>query len=621
MCGICGYLHFEKERPSSIETVKRMADTLVHRGPDSEGYYVNKNIALGNRRLSIIDLVSGDQPMFNSDRSVVVVVDGEIYNFIELREELKTYGCEFKTSSDTEVILKSYEKWGMNCLNRFNGAWAIAIWDEKKKQLLLTRDRMGEKPLYYSVYNNTMVFASEIKALFAFGVPRQPDLSLTELYFGLKSIPAPNTFYKNIYQLEPAHFLQICNGSIKNNVFWQLPEIDEKNMVRNKKEIYGKFEFLLSDAVKIRMRSDVPFGAFLSGGLDSSSVVSLMSGLTSNPVNTFNIRFKNPQYDESRLALIVSEKFHTQHFTDTVTPDDFDAVLERVLFHYDGPFGDSSAIPTSQVSKFASQKVKMVLTGDGGDEVLSGYVSYQGIKLTQYYNKLPSFVRKNFVSLVKLFSGCVKGDIRFRIDKIINAAQIAGLDFDKRMLEKLPTTELRKIKKMIPRSDELITLEDYFSQLMSACPYKDDFYRLMYFNLKHSLSDDMLTKVDRMSMASSLGVRIPFLDHRLVEFMVMVDKKVKMPGLERKDILKKTIGKRLPKPLLKAPKKGFGIPLLDWFNLPQFNERLTILQKSDNGLNNNIITELIFENANRIKNNGNILWMLFLYDAWIHNRG
>ncbi|HUX56207.1 MAG TPA: asparagine synthase (glutamine-hydrolyzing) [Bacteroidales bacterium] len=619
MCGICGFLHFEKERSSSFESVKRMADSLIHRGPDSDGFFTKNNIALGHRRLSIIDLSTGDQPMFNDDRTVVLIFNGEIYNYIELKEVLIALGYKFYTTSDSEVIIRAYEEWDINCLDHFNGAWAIAIWDEKKQRLFLSRDRTGEKPLYYSVFDNTIVFGSEIKALLAYGVSSKVNEEMTELYFGLMNIPAPHTFYKNIYQVEPANYLIVVNGEIKTYRYWKLPERDEAAMLKDKTKIYSEFERLLTDSVRIRMRSDVPFGAFLSGGLDSSTIVALMSRLSEIPVRTFTIGFENPDYDESRLASLVAEKYSTQHFRGTVLPEQFDEAIEKTLYHYDGPFGDSSAIPTGKVSKFASQHVKMVLTGDGGDEILSGYVSYQGMKLNSWYRSLPTPARDFIPGLISFVSQPVRGRLRFRMDKFGNAAKIANLEFNSRMTSKIPTTPLQTIKEMLPPSPGRITLEDYFSQVMSQCPYNDEFYKLMYFNFVNSLPNDYLVKVDRMSMASSLEARIPFLDHRLIEFMAGVHKDIKMQGLERKSILRRTIGRELPVQLLKAKKKGFGIPLIDWFRKKEFEDRLVKLKKSNIGFNKDIIDRIIKENNTGIRNNGNFIWMLFLYERWIRD--
>ena len=383
MCGITGIYHFNKERSVDKSQLKRMTDIIRHRGPDSDGFYLNGNIGLGHRRLSIIDLSTGDQPMFNNDKSISIIFNGEIYNYIELRQELIQKGHKFRTTSDTEVAIKSYEEWGFDCQNKFNGMWAFALWDERKKHLFLSRDRIGEKPLHYTIYNNSLIFGSEIKSLFAYGIPKRFETELIEIYLVLTYIPAPYTFYKDIKKLLPGHYLLIKNENVEEKKYWDLPEIDEDNMFTNKGKIYDKFDYLLKDSVKIRMRSDVPFGAFLSGGLDSSSIVALMSEISNFPVKTFTIGFDDTNFDESALAQEVAKKFNTEHFRGTVTPDKFEESLERIVFHYDEPFGDSSAIPTGYVSKFAADKVKMVLTGDGGDEVLSGYRGYIGLKFIE----------------------------------------------------------------------------------------------------------------------------------------------------------------------------------------------------------------------------------------------
>ncbi|MEO6837232.1 MAG: asparagine synthase (glutamine-hydrolyzing), partial [Ginsengibacter sp.] len=372
MCGIAGYLHFDKERNSDPALIKKMADIISYRGPDGEGYYVHKNIAFGHRRLSIIDLSTGNQPMFSDDKSIVLIFNGEIYNYIELREELKKSGYSFKTTSDSEVIIQAYREWGIDCQNKFNGMWAFALWDENKQQLLLSRDRIGEKPLHYGIVDNTLVFGSEIKCLFAYGFPQKIDQELLEIYLTLKYIPAPFTFFENIKKLKAGYCLIIRGQDIKEYQYWDLPEIDETNMIENKKEVYENFENLFKDSVKLRMRSDVPYGAFLSGGLDSSSIVALMSKISSFPVETFTIGFKEKSYDERHLALLVANEYRTNHHEHVVEPETFTESLNNIVYHYDEPFGDSSAIPTGYVSKFASSKVKMVLTGDGGDEVLSG---------------------------------------------------------------------------------------------------------------------------------------------------------------------------------------------------------------------------------------------------------
>jgi len=284
MCGICGYLHKDSDKIVNKEVIKRMNDSLVHRGPDQEGFYLNNNVAFGHRRLSIIDLSTGEQPMFNEDKSIVLIFNGEIYNYIELRDELKKLGCNFYTNSDSEVILRAYETWGIECPNRFNGAWSFAIWDDRLQQLFLSRDRIGEKPLFYTYWNDTLVFASEIKAIEKYGVPLEPRPELLELYLFFTNIPGPDTFYKDIFKLKPGHYLLYKNGKYSEHQYWDLPYTEEGRMLKNTKQVYEEFEYLFRDAVKLQMRSDVPYGAFLSGGLDSSSIVALMAEQSSFPI-------------------------------------------------------------------------------------------------------------------------------------------------------------------------------------------------------------------------------------------------------------------------------------------------------------------------------------------------
>jgi asparagine synthase (glutamine-hydrolysing) len=612
MCGIAGYIYLDKDKLADFSVVKRMTDSIIHRGPDAEGFYVKNNVALGHRRLSIIDLNTGDQPMYNDNKTLALIFNGEIYNYIELREELKGFGFKFRTTSDTEVIIKAYEKWGVDCQSKFNGCWAIAIWDESKQQLFLSRDRVGEKPLYYTCFEDAIVFASEIKSLFAYGIPRSPNIELIEMYLVLTNIPAPFTFYKGIQNLRPGHFLILKNKQLTEHKFWDLPEISEQNMVSESSYIYEKFTRLLTDSVRIRMRSDVPYGAFLSGGLDSSSIVALMSDYTSQPVETFTIGFKEKAFDESKLAQEVADKFKTNHHNHTVIPLDFNAALKKIAHHYDDPFGDSSAIPTGIVSKHARKYVKMVLTGDGGDELLSGYPTYLGLKYSVFLKKMPSFIRSSIPVAAGLFANFFKGNTRYLLNRGINFVHASNLPFEKWILSKSCWADLDLIKNLIPDSNKVFPIEDYFSDLMKGCTYKDDFYKLMFVHFKHDLPDDFLVKVDRMSLAYSLEARIPFLDHRLIEFMVNVDKNVKIQKKEQKSVLRQTIGKRLPESLLNAPKKGFSVPLREWFKDQNDITGLSTLTSQDFGLNSATIKKVIDQNSSGNQDLGNFIWQLFV---------
>lgn len=612
MCGIAGYINFDNNKPAELSVIKSMTDSLFHRGPDEEGIYLNKNLALGHRRLSIIDLVDGKQPM-RDDTNNIIVFNGEIYNYVELREELINHGYHFQTNSDTEVVLKSYHKWGVDCLNKFNGMWAFALWDDKEGVLFISRDRIGEKPMFYGINSNSFVFASEIKALFSFGFKKEIRSELLELYLSLTNIPAPNTFFKGIYKLMPGHFAIIKNNQFKEYKFWGLPNIDEKNLLKNKSLIYSKFEEIFNDSVKLRMRSDVPFGAFLSGGLDSASIVSSMAKKSNYPIKTFTIGFPEKEFNESDLAQLVASKFKTDHVLHIINQADISSFLKSMVYHFDEPFGDSSCIPTYFVSKLASKEVKMVLTGDGGDEVLSGYTSYQGIKLTQMLNNVPSVLTDSAYFISNYLSKHLNGKARYKINKINKAIKTSKLPFNERVASKISSIDQFEIKSLLRGITNQYSLNDYIDDIMKSCNYNDEFYKLMYFNFNHDLPNDYLVKVDRMSMANSIETRLPFLDHNLIEFMCNVHKDIKMEGIERKSILRNSIGKSLPIELLSAPKKGFGIPLREWFRKNDYNDQLELNTRNISDLlNKNVISKIIDENRKGQKDRGNVIWTMMM---------
>jgi asparagine synthase (glutamine-hydrolysing) len=613
MCGIAGYLHFNNDRTADESTLRRMTDTLFHRGPDSGGYYTNKNIALGHRRLSIIDLsVNANQPMYDRDTGTVIVFNGEIYNYIELRDELTAFGFRFLTSSDTEVILNAYKKWGFDCVTKFNGMWAFALWDDKKHSLWLSRDRLGKKPLYYSCFDSSIIFASEIKSIFSYGVPRHIRPELLELYLTFLCIPSPYSFFKNIFKLEPGHNLLITgDGRLEKNQYWDFPHIDEQSMIRDKKSVDTTFEELLRDAIKIRMRSDAPFGAFLSGGLDSSAIVGMMADHSRYPVNTFTIGFNDKKFDERDLAKLVAQKFNTQHHELIVEPFGIADSLNLVARHFDEPFGDASAMPTGYVACMASRHVKMVLTGDGGDEVLSGYPSYQSEYLASLYQKFPLHIQESIPAFIKSISMIFSGSFRLKCNWLYRLLNSSKMDFNSRFLIKAHFVEKEQIKRILHNIKQDILPEDYFSNLMAHCPFKDPFYKLMYVHFKHSLSEIFLPKVDRMCMAYSLETRSPFLDFRIVEYMARVHRSIKMENLKRKSILTRTIGKKLPKELLNRPKKGFSVPLHKWFiDDSSDNSSLQFSNLYAIGMNRKALDEIVHYNSLGKSDYGNFIWIL-----------
>jgi asparagine synthase (glutamine-hydrolysing) len=620
MCGITGIFHFDKQRYVNEDLLKKITNTLFHRGPDGEGYYTKNNVGLGHRRLSIIDVLGGSQPMLNENKEIAIVLNGEIYNYIELKKELVLKGYKFKTSSDTEVLLNSYIEWGIDCQTKLNGMWAFAIWDSRTEQLFISRDRIGEKPLHYAITDNSIIFGSEIKSVLSYGISKEYNFELLELYSVFKTIPAPYTFFKNVKKLMPGSFIIASTNGVKESLYWDLPIINEADMNRNSNEVYSQFVDLFEDSIKIRMRADVPFGAFLSGGLDSASIVASMSKYSDHPINTFNIGYSEHEFDESQLAKLVAIKFNTQHYSENITSDSIDQSLNLVVKHYDEPFGDSSAIPTGCVSKFAAKKVKMVLTGDGGDEVLSGYSTYQGIRFAKSYQKMPNLLQKTIPLCLGVAAKLTHGKIRYKLNRLTNLTKTSSLNFTNRNIEKQSKPDLKVIKNLFDPSIKQIPAIDYLNDLMQNCTFKDDFYKQMFLNFKFDLPNDYLVKVDRMSMAYSLEARLPFLDHRLVEFMYCIHKDIKMNGWERKSILRNTLAKQLPIELLVANKKGFRVPVREWFKETKGLNKIEKL-KINNLFNSKTISGIIDSNAKGISDNGNLLWSLLVLDNILSTNG
>ncbi len=620
MCGIAGIYHLDGQ-PAAKAHLLKMTSCLTHRGPDGEGLFTDGPVGLGHRRLAIIDLATGSQPMLNEDRSLAITFNGEIYNYREIRAELIKLGVRFHTESDTEVILHAYAVWGVECQTRLNGMWAFAIWDARNHRLFLSRDRMGEKPLYFALHDGAFIFASEIKSLLAYGMPREPRTELTEVYLSLGYVPAPYTYFKGIQKLAPGNYLTVEGGKVSEKTYWSLPQVDERDMVVDEMLVYEQFASLLNDAVRLQMRSDVPFGAFLSGGLDSSSIVALMTRHTKQQIQTFTMGFPEKEFDERPLARDVANKFQTAHHEGVLEPDTFDASLERVLHHFDEPFGDSSAIPTGYVARYARQHVKMVLTGDGGDEVLSGYTSYQGEKFASYYQRLPGAFRRALPFWSSLAARPLHGAFRYRLNRIAKVCESASGPFNTRLIQKLASTQPEKIKQLTAGISGVWPIEEFLGDLMRDCRYQDPFYKLMYFHLRVSLPDDMLTKVDRMSMAHSLETRVPFLDHRLVEFMATVHKDVKMPGFQRKAVLRHTVARELPPQLLKAPKRGFVVPLREWFKGDALQPNLRKLCGQEFGVRRDVVQDIVSANESGKADYGNFIWILFILSGWHTGEG
>ncbi len=591
-----------------------MTAIIRHRGPDGEGLHLAPGIGLGHRRLAIIDPAAGQQPMADAETGNVIVYNGEVYNYVEIRKELEAAGHRFHTQSDTEVILKAYAEWGTDCLARFNGMWAFALWDASRRHLFLARDRLGIKPLHYCTQGDRLLFASEMKSLFAAGVPREADPALLDVYLSFGYIPAPHAFFRDVRKLPPGHFLLSDGRHTEVRRYWDLPQVEAGDMRRDAAAVDEEFATLLGDAVRISMRSDVPFGAFLSGGLDSSAVVTLMTRQTELPVSTFTIGFDDAEFDERALARQVAERAGTRHHEATVVPEDLDVALERVAFHYDEPFGDSSALPTGHVARLAASQVKMVLTGDGGDELLSGYTAYQVEKIAGAYARVPGALRHLAEAGLGAAAGLLRGRLRYGANRYRRLLATTAAPFEERLLTKAAWLE-RDRRRALLAGHHVVPVEEVLADLMKDCRHGDPFYRLMYFNHKVSLPDDMLTKVDRMTMAWSLEARVPLLDYRLIELMAGVLKDVKLDGFTRKAVLRRTVGRELPPAVLAAGKRGFVVPLRNWFRSGDFAETRVREAAARLDLAPGVTGDILAEQRSGERDYGNLLWMLMVLGA------
>jgi len=566
MCGIAGIIAFDNLSLEDREIVELMTETLTHRGPDGSGFYFDRMAALGHRRLSIIDLEAGKQPMSNEDGSVWVVFNGEIYNYLDLKEWLEKKGHRFRTSSDTEVIVHLYEEVGEDFPVQLRGMFAIGLWDVARQRLVLVRDRVGKKPLYYSRFNKRVVFGSEIKALLEYpGIPREIDFEAAYDYFSLLYIPAPKSIFKSIRKVKPAHYLVIDSQGIREKSYWDLvfavdSELSEERWCEEFLQAY-------SEAVRLRLRSDVPLGAFLSGGVDSSSVVALICGLNGNGLDTCSVGFDDREFDESAEAAALADRLETRHHEERVRPDALLA-LQTLAWHYDEPFADSSAVPTYYVSQAARRHVTVALSGDGGDENFAGYERY-------YRDCIESRVRSYFPEQCR---GAVFGALGRWYPKLdwaprIFRAQATFRALSFRAVEGYfysvsgikPEIQGHLLNREVVDSLNGYSTRTLFEDIYRRCTAGDHLSKLQYLDIKTYLVDDILVKVDRASMANSLEVRCPLLDHKLMELIARIPSSLKLKGKQTKYIFKKALRSLLPEEVLERRKRGFAVPLAKWF--------------------------------------------------------
>ncbi len=564
MCGIAGVYNFKGDKKIEKPLIERMCSVLVHRGPDDEGIYCKDNIGLGHRRLSIIDIEGGHQPMSNEDGSLWITYSGEIYNFLQLKDMLIKKGHVFKTRSDTEVILHLYEEKKEKCLDELNGPFAFAIWDDKNQTLFVARDRLGIKPLHYSVIGGKFIFASEIKAILQdTSVKREVDYEALHDYLTLMYVPAPKTMFKDIKKLPAGHYLLCNKDKFAIKQYWDIDfsETTSETEDQISDNIYAR----LKESVRLRLISDVTLGAFLSGGIDSSSIVSLMSQLQDSPVITNSIGFSDKSYDELKYARLISERYSTEHHEYIVEPSALD-ILDKLIWFYDEPFGDSSSIPTYYVSKMARKNVKVALSGDGGDENFAGYTGYMYCNaMAKVQVRTPDFLKNAARSVSSRMTNSYENIWAMKIKNKLDELFIPLFDLHFKNISIFREDERAYLySHALTEKIKGYSTKDNFRTIFKNCKSPDYLSKLQYLDIKTSLCDEMLTKAERAGMANSLEVRTPILDHTFMQYVATVPSQLKAKGLSGKYIFKKAMSRNLPSSILNRPKMGFEIPLERW---------------------------------------------------------
>jgi asparagine synthase (glutamine-hydrolysing) len=618
MCGIAGYVR--RQGPADEAIVAGMCSAITHRGPDDQGIHVDGGCAIGMRRLSIIDLSTGHQPMSNEDGTVWVVFNGEIYTYLHIRAELESRGHRFRTRSDTETLVHLYEEWGAEGVSRLGGMFAFAIWDAPRRRLLLARDRLGKKPVYYADTPEGFYFASEIKSLRAAGVPLSEDREALRWYFLLGYLPDPLTAFQGVRKLPPGAWLvwDQETGRITTESYWKVPRFTGQAPDFDYQDSKARLASLFDECVRERLIADVPLGAFLSGGIDSSLVVASMARQTAEPVKTFSIGFEEAEYNETGYARQVAEQYGTDHHEIMVRPDSV-GLVHRLVRHFDEPFADSSAIPTFLVSEFAARSVKVVLSGDGGDEFFGGYRSFFVTRREQRWDRAPRPLRRVAGWAFELLPYATPGKNFLRMaTRLTPADRYFELSYAHHSLRK----RLLQPEWMLPSNLERAIFTAFPDTRDGADA--DPLAQAMYFEATSKLTGDILVKVDRMSMAASLEVRCPLLDHRMVEFACAVPHDAKMGASTGKRILLDALGDRLPPALLNRPKKGFSVPLPIWFRTSMRELLRDTLLGGGSRLREiarpEFVAYLIDEHERQRRNNSHWLWLLLVLELWLREQ-
>lgn len=628
MCGIVGQFDYRDKRTIDQELLERMNQSQLHRGPDEGEVYIEPGLGLGHRRLSIMDVSSGQQPLFNEDKTVVVIFNGEIYNFQELAKQLIDLGHQFETHCDTEVIVHAWEEWGERCVNYFRGMFAFAVWDKNQEILFMARDHMGVKPFYYAMLDSGMfIFSSELKALLRHpDFKRQINPHAVEDYFSYGYIPEPKTIYHQANKLSPGFYLKLKRGQLTQPQpyqYWDTPFTLKESISEEsaQEELISR----LKESVKLQLMTEVPLGAFLSGGVDSSAVVAMMSELTHEPVNTCSISFGDPAFNESRYADEVAKQYQTNHQTEQVEHDDFD-LIDRLALLYDEPFADSSAMPTYRVCELARERVTVVLSGDGGDENMAGYRRYRWHMYEERMRSLLSIgIRRPLFGVL----GAIypKADWAPKIFRAKSTFEALARDAVEGYFHSVSIME-NKMRYRLFSDTFKHSLNNY--QAISVlqghaenCPTEDPLSRVQYLDMKTYLVGDILTKVDRASMAHALEVRVPLLDHKLVEWISGLPASYKLQGTEGKYIFKKALEPYLSDNILYRKKMGFSVPLADWFR-GALRERVrkAILGPvlMETGIfNAQFLEEMLDQHQSGRRDYSAPLWTLVMFESFLRN--
>ncbi len=626
MCGIVGIFDLKGRRIINQELLARMNQAQFHRGPDEGGMHTEPGLGLGHRRLSIIDLSSGQQPLFNEDGSVIVTFNGEIYNYPELMAELIKLGHTFRTHCDTEVIVHAWEQWGESCVERFRGMFAFGLWDRNKETLFLARDRMGVKPLFYALLDDgQLIFGSELKVLTAHpGLKREIDPYAVEEYFAYGYVPEPRTIYKQALKLPPAHTLTIERGGPlpAPRQYWDV-SFESIGLI-SEQDAQHELVDRLRESIKIRLMSEVPLGAFLSGGVDSSAVVAMMAGLMSDPVNTCSIGFNDRAYNESEFAELVANRYHTHHSLDIVDTDDY-GLIDTLAALYDEPYADSSAIPTYRVCQLARKRVTVALSGDGGDETFAGYRRYRWhMHEERVRNLLPLSLRRPLFGLL--------------------GTTYPKADWAPKMLRAKTTLQALARDSMEAYFHSVSFVSDELRGRMFSARFKQDLQgyqaievmrghaknapehplsAIQYLDYKTYLVGDINTKVDRASMAHALEVREPLMDHKLIEWVAGLPPELKLNGTEGKHVLKKAMEAHLPNEVLYRPKMGFAVPLASWLRGPLREQaRAAVLgpRMSDSGLfDMDFLCGMVDQHQSGLHDYSTSIWTLLMFEAFLRN--